>query len=329
MSDSTYRVETTARLAQWKINNLAGSTYRKSDPFRIGRWNWFISIERSRALHIRLFPDIGKLSREPAPIASFIIRLLFSNGNRKTLVYPEISDKLLKSSEDFVWPLDISLAGKFIIDVEFLDLKIIPPEGGDPCSIWSFKETAKHGSTEAALSSLGRMLSEQIHTDVTIDASNGSIGAHRAILASRSPVFHSMFAHNLKEKELSTIKISDMTIDVCEAFLGYLYGAVPIEAFMAHRSALLRVADKYDVSDLKEICEESLLEDIDTKNVFDRLQDAYMYQLPRLKSSCIAYLVNFGKIFDVRDDLNVFLQSADRDLISEIFQEVLNTWKDF
>lgn len=41
MSDSSaYRVETTSRLAQWRIDNLASCTYRKSDPFRIGQWNW-------------------------------------------------------------------------------------------------------------------------------------------------------------------------------------------------------------------------------------------------------------------------------------------------
>ncbi|OMO96762.1 hypothetical protein CCACVL1_04787 [Corchorus capsularis] len=36
MSDSAYRVETTTRLAQWRIDNLASCTYRKSDPFNIG-----------------------------------------------------------------------------------------------------------------------------------------------------------------------------------------------------------------------------------------------------------------------------------------------------
>ena len=41
MSDSAYKVETTSRLAQWRIENLASCTYRKSDPFKIGKWNWF------------------------------------------------------------------------------------------------------------------------------------------------------------------------------------------------------------------------------------------------------------------------------------------------
>ncbi|KAK1361756.1 hypothetical protein POM88_046230 [Heracleum sosnowskyi] len=105
-------------------------------------------------------------------------------------------------------------------------------------------------------------------------------GAHRTIFAARSPVFRSMFSHDLEEKELSTVDISGMS------------------------------TDEYDVSDLKEACHDSLLEDIDAKNVLGRLYNAFLYQLPKLKSGCMQYLVKFGKIYDLGDDLNTFLQSA-------------------
>ncbi|KAG1363791.1 putative BTB/POZ domain-containing protein [Cocos nucifera] len=173
------------------------------------------------------------------------------------------------------------------------------------------------------------MLSEGIHTDITINATDGSISAHRAVLVTRSPVFRSMFSHNLKEKELSIVNISDMSFEACQAFLNYIYGNFQADEFVKHRIALLRAADKYDISDLKEACHESLTEDIDAKNVLERLQTAYLYRLPKLKCSCLRYLVNFGKIYEIRDDFNVFLQSADRELIAEIFQEILAAWKGF
>ncbi|KAK1351377.1 hypothetical protein POM88_054398 [Heracleum sosnowskyi] len=113
-----------------------------------------------------------------------------------------------------------------------------------------------------------------------INASDGSIGADRTIFAARSPVFRTMFSHDLEEKELSTVDISGMS------------------------------TDEYDVSDLKEACHDSLLEDIDAKNVLGRLYNAFIYQLPKLKSGCMQYLVKFGKIYDLGDDLNTFLQSA-------------------
>ena len=58
MSDSAYRVETTPRLAQWRIENLASCTYRKSDPFKIGKWNWYLSIH----LFMFIFPCVRKKS---------------------------------------------------------------------------------------------------------------------------------------------------------------------------------------------------------------------------------------------------------------------------
>lgn len=201
-------------------------------------------------------------------------------------------------------------------------------QGQEPCSIWAEGVTKKEANA-TALESLGRMLTERIHTDIIINASNGTAEAHRAILAARSPVFRSMFSHNLKEKELSTIDIPDMSIDACQAFLSYIYGNIKHEEFLAHRLALLHAADKYDIADLKDACHKSLLEDIDTKNVLERLQNAFLYQLPELKSSCMRYLVKFGKIYDIRDELDSLIKCGDRDLIAEIFHEVLNTWKGF
>ncbi|KAG6637871.1 hypothetical protein CIPAW_11G208400 [Carya illinoinensis] len=293
MSDSSaYKVETTSRLAQWRIDNLASCTYRKSDPFKIGKWNWHLSVEKNRLLFVKLYPEISNLTRDCPPIASFIIRVVSSVGDRRALTHPEITDKKLKNNDDFVWAIEVPLTGKFIIDIEFLDLKIAAPDGRELCSIWADGFTQKR-SNVTALASLGRMLAESIHTDITINASDGSIGAHRAVLAARSPVFRSMFSHNLKEKEMSSIDISDMTIEACQAFLNYVYGNIQHEDFRTHRLALLHAADKYDISDLKEACHESLLEDIDAKNVLERLQNASLYQLPKLKTSCMRYLVKF------------------------------------
>lgn len=260
----------------------------------------------------------------------------------------------LKNSDDFVWATDTLFTGRIIIDVEFLDLKTVPPsvsthispcsvyvcmplicsllflvwrvQGGEPSSIWDSSEVKQHSET-TALAPLGRMLADGIHTDITVNAAEGSIGAHRAVLATRSPVFRSMFSHDLKEKELSTVNISDMSFGACQAFLNYIYGSFRADEFLTHRLALLRAADKYDISDLKEACHESLLEDVDTKNVMERLQTAHLYGLPKLKSNCMRYLVSFGKIYEIPEDFNAFLQSADRELIAEIFQEVLAAWK--
>ncbi|KAL1307258.1 BTB/POZ domain-containing protein At1g55760 [Arachis ipaensis] len=324
MKDSAYRVETTCRLAQWRIDNLASCTYRKSDPFTIAIWNWHLSVERNRVSCVKLFPE----ATNNLPLSSFVIRLLSSVKDRKALAQLEVRDKLLSSREGFVWGIEVPLPGRFIIHVEFLDLKTSSSNGEDICSIWP-NRIMQQRSNSAALESLSRMLMEGMHTDITINASDGSIGAHRAVLAARSPVFRSMFSHDLKENDDSTINISDMSTESCQAFINYLYGIIEHQEFLMHRLELVRAADKYDICDLRDVCHESLVEDIDSSNVLERLQNAYLYGLPKLKISCMQYLVKFGKIFDIRDDFIVFLQTADRDLITQIFYEVLSVWNGF
>lgn len=44
--------------------------------------------------------------------------------------HAEITDKQLKNNEDFVWAIEVPLTGKFIVDVEFLDLKTSSPNVG-------------------------------------------------------------------------------------------------------------------------------------------------------------------------------------------------------
>lgn len=54
-----------------------------------------------------------------------------------------------------------------------------------------------------------------------------------------------------------------------------------------------------------------------------------MYRLPKLKFCCIQYLVKFGKIYDIREEFNAYIQSDDRDLIGEFVNEMLSIWKGF
>ncbi|KAJ9167100.1 hypothetical protein P3X46_021776 [Hevea brasiliensis] len=182
-------------------------------------------------------------------------------------------------------------------------------------------------STQSTLRRLSRMLDEAIHADVTIHTADGTLRAHKAILAASSPVFQSMFHHDFKEKESSTINIEDMSTESCMAFLSYLYGTIKQEDFWKHRLALLEAANKYDNADLKDACEESLVEDINTGNVLDRLQEAWLYQLDKLKKGCLAYLFDFGKVYDAREEINSFFRQADRELILEMFQEVFTIRK--
>ncbi|XP_057986595.1 BTB/POZ domain-containing protein At1g21780-like [Hevea brasiliensis] len=269
----------------------------------------------------------SRVSIEKPPIATFILRVFNARANRAPYI-STVHERLLRTSDDFVWPVDSTFHDRFIIDVEFLDLKIWHLlNGGEASSIWPSDGMMQSISTQSTLRRLSRMLDEAIHADVTIHTADGTLRAHKAILAASSPVFQSMFHHDFKEKESSTINIEDMSTESCMAFLSYLYGTIKQEDFWKHRLALLEAANKYDNADLKDACEESLVEDINTGNVLDRLQEAWLYQLDKLKKGCLAYLFDFGKVYDAREEINSFFRQADRELILEMFQEVFTIRK--
>ncbi|XP_047051691.1 BTB/POZ domain-containing protein At1g55760-like [Lolium rigidum] len=175
-------------------------------------------------------------------------------------------------------------------------------------------------SQPQAQSGVARMLQKGILTDITVNAVGGSIRAHRAVLAARSPVFLSMFSHALREKELSTVDISDMSIAACRAFVRYIYGAsVSEEELLAHRSELVAAGDKYCIANLKETCEKSLGKDVGTENVLQiRLQMAHTYSLAALKRSCVRLLVDFGKMYEIPEDFLEFTENSDPELVDEI-----------
>ncbi|KAK7373187.1 hypothetical protein VNO80_06585 [Phaseolus coccineus] len=325
MGDS--KVETISRLAQWRIDNFGPCQYKKSDPFKLGIWNWYISIERNRYLYIHIFPEPSRLSKEQPPVARFILRVSNNSGPTRKFYISPVHERVLRTSDDFVWPVDTAFLGRFVVDVEFLDLKACPGNGGVTRSIWPSDGKLQTVAAQSSLRCLSRMLDEAIHADLTIITADGTLKAHKAVLSASSTVFHGLYLHNGDEEDTSTIHMEDMFQESCKSLLSYLYGTIKQEDFWNHRLPLLSAANKYEIGDLKDACEESLLEDLNSGNVLERLKDAWLYQLQNLKKGCFTFLFDFGKIYDVRDEINTFFQHADRELMQEMFLEVLTILK--
>ena len=71
-------------------------------------------------------------------------------------------------------------------------------------------------------------LSTQEYTDVTLSCGEKEFQCHKLILASRSPVFRTMFEEVMKRKESGKIEIKDEKVEVIEEVLKYIYtGTAP------------------------------------------------------------------------------------------------------
>ncbi|KAG0481105.1 hypothetical protein HPP92_011963 [Vanilla planifolia] len=170
MSDS--KVEIIARLAQWRIENFGPCSTRRSDAFKIGIWNWYLSVEKNRYLYIRLYPEPCKTVKDLPPFAKFVLRVSSSGPGRRHCI-SAVQERMIRNSEDFVWAVEATFPGRFVIDVEFLDLKIPCSSGSEHYSVFPNGEAVLQAANDGGLSCLSRMLEEEIHSDVTINTNGG------------------------------------------------------------------------------------------------------------------------------------------------------------
>ncbi|XP_028822051.1 speckle-type POZ protein-like B, partial [Denticeps clupeoides] len=81
-----------------------------------------------------------------------------------------------------------------------------------------------------------------LHSDCILSVAGQEFKAHKAILAARCPVFHSMFMNNTKENQTGRVDIKDMEADILEEMITYIYtGTSPNVHQMA--SKLIAAAD--------------------------------------------------------------------------------------
>ena len=93
---------------------------------------------------------------------------------------------------------------------------------------------------------LKRLFLNGEYSDMTITCGDRKFECHKNILASRSPVLKAMFETNMKEKNTGTVEIQNMTPEVLEKMLLYMYtGQVPDADSDANE--LLAAADQYQI----------------------------------------------------------------------------------
>lgn len=141
------------------------------------------------------------------------------------------------------------------------------------------------------------------------------IPVHKAILASRSPVFEAMFSYSMAESENNEVKIIDINISTVRDMLTYMYTG-KIEDLNTRSINLLEAADKYQLSELKEICEETLSANLSVDNSLECLLMADLHNASELKTSAVKFIVEHS--VDFVDEIDKFKEYPD--LIAELFK---------
>lgn len=207
-----------------------------------------------------------------------------------------IEDRIYKISELIRKSCSVSLTNKkMIVSKSFQAQRCSKPKKIEAMYYKSvtFKETSSPPSTNASSScssgipsepeaktttsnqsSLANSFPYMKFCDITIQVPGGrNIRAHKFILSGKSTVWRELLNN---DKELSSITIVDLEKDIIEALVNFIYiGYVPEPPKSIEQ--LLIASDTYGIDDLKEWCEEHLINTITVQSAIDLLILANRY----------------------------------------------------
>lgn len=115
------------------------------------------------------------------------------------------------------------------------------------------------------------------------------IPCHKFMLAKKSDVFDAMFAHNFEETRSNRVVITDLEPEAVIQMLRYVYNNKVQNLDRVNRH-LLDAADKYNIQELKDLCERSLCDSMTVENVASLLLFARDRFSENLKHKAIGFI---------------------------------------
>lgn len=154
-----------------------------------------------------------------------------------------------------------------------------------------------------------------------MEKKNKQIDAHKSILSARSKVFAAMFKHNMKENNTNIIEISDVSYDIMKELLLFIYSG-KVEDMQKNAKKLLPAAEKYEIIELKALCEESLFKNVQIEDACEILTIAHLHNCATLKTKIIDYIITNVKEINKKSYLKALNQS-NPELFETIVDEIV------
>ncbi|CAN6304770.1 unnamed protein product [Urochloa humidicola] len=176
-------------------------------------------------------------------------------------------------------------------------------------------------------------LTDFLDTDVVFQVGGEEFGAHRSVLAARSPLFQAELLGATAAGDC--IRIDDMLPEVFESLLHFIYAdslpeMIDLDEFLMAEHLLL-AADRFHMQDLKRICEEKLCDDIDEATVAKMLRFAEEHHCRLLRDACIKFLEDppvFQAVMAIDDDLLELVAKSCPVLLKELWADEDDTMQD-
>ncbi len=131
--------------------------------------------------------------------------------------------------------------------------------------------------------------------DVTLSCGDVDFKAHRVVLMASSDVLEAMFYHeDTSESQTGIVQVKDLSPTCMEELLHYIYFNRLFQNIKPTEEVkdLLIAADKYNIIDLKTLCEHKLISILSKCNVGDIGRFANKYSANHLREHIVHYVVN-------------------------------------
>ena len=141
---------------------------------------------------------------------------------------------------------------------------------------------------------LEKALAKKELSDIKIYCGDRVFDCHQVILSSRSPVFEAMFQADMTEKKTRKVQIDDFHPNVIEEVLNFIYtGCVKTPKLLDENAPnILSAAEKYQLDQLKDLCEEKLCKNLDKNNCVKLLVFGDMFRASKLKKASLKFIAN-------------------------------------
>ncbi|XP_044739264.1 speckle-type POZ protein-like [Chrysoperla carnea] len=157
--------------------------------------------------------------------------------------------------------------------------------------------------------------------DATLSVADGKeFQVHKTILAARSPIFAAMFDHEMEERKLNRVNITDIEYDILHELLKFIYTG-KVDNLQTMASELLAAADKYALERLKILCEKELCRNLSIENAAETLIFADLHGANQLKAQAINFINNNPKVAATVGWKK--LKETYSHLITDVYEELL------
>ena len=182
------------------------------------------------------------------------------------------------------------------------------------CEVTTSGKTKSISGRKIEVNRMGRTLSDDItalfenqnNTDIEIEVKGHKFCAHKLILIARSPVFAAMFEHHMKESIQNRVIINDIEKEVFNNVLRFIYTDKVVKGDVESNKKLLSAADKYNLVELKSICEEFLISQLSAETVSEVLILSDTHSAENLKTYAIDFIQrNESKVMKTKGWKNV------------------------